>query len=326
MIFEIILIIVGLLLSFLAVLSSSFAKPSEKQKFTFLATVSALIYFIIGFLNIYSDTVDQFIIYQKFIFTAGIYMMIGFGFALSYMFDITYSFKTKITIIIISLFLVALFVTFSDSSPWVKSIDMIKEESCSLFRFKVNGDWLYYLLNGLTIVALVTWVVIIIVKTIKEKGREFRFFRYILCLALIPLFIWIFSLFKILPSSISNEIIFMLILLIVVHVEIFYSIKYDPKKYIEPLIENSSFAVIILDSKKRYIYANKIAKTYFDILNRDNSDAITAFININLVEEKVFFDGLNNYTIMLETIKDNYNPRIGYALKVVKEEKKEVSE
>ena len=103
MIFEVILIFIGLLMSFSAVLISSFAKPSEKQKFSFLATVSALIYFIISFLNIYSDTVDQFIIYQKFTFTAGIYMMIGFGFALSYMFDITYSNKTKLAIIIASL-------------------------------------------------------------------------------------------------------------------------------------------------------------------------------------------------------------------------------
>ena len=320
MIFEVILIFIGLLMSFSAVLISSFAKPSEKQKFSFLATVSALIYFIISFLNIYSDTVDQFIIYQKFTFTAGIYMMIGFGFALSYMFDITYSNKTKLAIILASLFLVALFTTFSDSSPWVKSIDMVKDESCSLFQFKVNGDWLYYLLNGLTIVALITWITIIVVKTFKEKGREFKIFRYLLCLALIPLFIWIFSVLEILPSLISNEICFMIVLLIVMHVEIFYSIKFDPKKYVEPLFNSTACGIIILDSKKRYIHSNNKAKEFFSILNMDNKDAITAFININIVEEKVYFDGKYNYTINVDTIKDNNNPRIGYAVWVDREE------
>ena len=325
MIFEIVLIIVGLLMSFLAVLASSFAKPSEKQKFSFLSTVSALIYFIISFLNIWSDTVDQFVIYQKFIFTSGIYMMIGFGFAISYMFNITYSNRTKLIIFISSLCLVALFTTFSDSSPWVKSIDMIQNEQCNLFQFKVNGDWLYYVLNGLTIVALVAWLVIIIVKTFQEKGREFKVFRYLLSLALIPLFIWIFSVLKILPSLISNEITFMIILLVVLHVEIFYSIKFDPRKYIEPLFNSTGCGIIILDSKKRFIHCNNKAKEFFDILNRDNKDAITAFINVNLVEENTYFDGINTFTINVDTISDKSNPRIGYAVwvdKLIEEENK----
>ena len=229
-------------------------------------------------------------------------------------------YKTKLAIILASLFLVALFTTFSDSSPWVKSIDMVKDESCSLFQFKVNGDWLYYVLNGLTIVALITWITIIVVKTFKEKGREFKVFRYLLCLALIPLFIWIFSVLKILPSLISNEICFMIVLLIVMHVEIFYSIKYDPKKYVEPLFNSTACGIIILDSKKRYIHSNNKAKEFFSILNMDNKDAITAFININIVEETVYFDGKYNYTINVDTIKDNNNPRIGYAVWVDREE------
>lgn len=326
MIFEIILIIIGLLMSFLAVLASSFAKPSEKQKFSFLSTVSALIYFIISFLNIWSDTVDQFVIYQKFTFISGIYMMIGFGFAISYMFNITYTNITKLIIFITSIILVMIFVSFSDSQPWAKAIEMIKDEQTGLFEFKVNGSWLYYVLNGLTIVALVTWLVIIIVKTFQEKGREFKVFRYLLSLALIPLFIWIFSVLKILPSLISNEIAFMIILLVVMHVEIFYSIKFDPRKYIEPLFNSTNCGIIIVDSKKRFINSNDRAKEFFDILNKDNKDAITAFINVNLIEESIYNDGKDTYTINVDTISDKSNPRIGYAIWVDKEEKSEIKE
>lgn len=328
MIFEVILIIIGLIMSFIAVLASSFAKPSEKQKFAFLSTVSALIYFIISFLNIWSDTVDQFVIYQKFTFISGIYMMIGFGFAISYMFNITYSNRVKLIIFITSICLVMIFTTFSDSQPWAKAIEMIKDEQTGLFEFKVNGSWLYYVLNGLTIVALVTWLIIIVVKTFQEKGREFKVFRYLLSLALVPLFIWIFSVLKILPSLISNEIAFMIILLVVMHVEIFYSIKFDPRKYIEPLFNSTGCGIIIVDSKKRFIHSNNRAKEFFDILNRNNKDAITAFINVNLMEENTYFDGKNKYSINVDTISDKSNPRIGYAIWVDieknEEEKKEV--
>lgn len=325
MIFGIILILIGLMMSFLAVVFSSFAKPSEKQKFSFLATVSALIYFIISFLNIYSDTVDQFVIYQKIIFASGIYMMIGFGLTISYMFSLSYSTRFKMILMVSSIFLVAIFVTFTDAAPWAKSIEMIKDD-IGLYTFKVHGDWLYYLLNTLSIVAFVSWVVYIIVKTFREKGREFKVFRYLIVIALIPLFIFIFSLLNIIPSLITNEIVFMIILLIVLHVEIFYSIKFDSKRYIEPLFENSNSALILLDSKKRFIYANNTAKSYFAIFDKNNRDAITAFINLNLVEEHTFNDGVNNYSIVIETIKDINNPRIGYALKVVKENEKEVIE
>ena len=319
MIFEIVLIIIGLMMSFLAVLVSSFAKPSEKQKFSFLATVSALIYFIISFLNIWSDTVDQFVIYQKFTFISGLYMMIGFGFAVSYIFNIQYSARTKLSIIIPSLFLVAAFSTFSDSSPWAKSIEMIRDEQCNLYHFKVHGLWLYYLLNGLTIIGLVTWLVIIIIKTFSKKGKEFKMFRFILSLALVPLFIWIFSALQILPSLIANEIAFMIILLFVIHVEIFYSLKFDPKKYLDPISESTDNGIIILDNKKRFIYANRASKDYFDILNKDNRDAITAFVNINLFEEKSYSDGKDKFSIKVETIYDELNPRIGYSIWLIKE-------
>ena len=91
MIAEIVLIIIGLIVSFIAVVVCSFAKPSNKQKYSFLATISAFFYFILAFINIYSTSIDQFAFYHKFTLTAGMYMMIGFIFAISYMLNIKYS-------------------------------------------------------------------------------------------------------------------------------------------------------------------------------------------------------------------------------------------
>ncbi len=326
MILEIVLIIIGMILSFLAVSVCTFAKPSEKQKYSFLSTISACIYFTIGFLNIWSDTVDQFVIYQKFAFTAGIYMMIGFAFAISYMFDVKYSNRTKLIITISSIILVVIFTTFSDSYPWAKSIEMILDEKCSLYHFKVNGYWLYYLLNAIAIICLITWLVIIVIKTSNKKGREFKLFRYLLGFTLVPLFIWIFSVLGVLPSLISNEIVFMIILLVNMHVEIFYTLAIDRKRFTEPLIDSTNNGLIILDSKKRFVFANNAACSFIDILNSTNKDAITAFLNVNLVEENSYFDGTNRYDIILEEISDSTNPRIGYSLWMIKKNEKEKQE
>lgn len=321
MILEAVFIIIGVLAAFVAVLASSFVKPSEKQKYSFFTAICAFFYFTISFMNIYSDSVDQYILYQKFIFAAGLYTMLGFGFAISYMFNIPYSNRVKLLITFgVTLFVVA-FSVFTNAEPWVRSIEMVQDKNCALYQFIVHGSWLYYLLNILSVLGLASWVIYVVIKSSKNKGREFKLFRAILCFALIPLFIWILTALKVIPFLIADKILFVIILLVVMHFEIFYTLKFDPKKYLEPVSDSTSFGIILLDNKKRFIYANKSAKEYIEVLNTDNKDAITAFINVNLIEENTFYNGIDKFSLRMEVISDDNNPRIGYSLWLIKENK-----
>ena len=62
------------------------------------------------------------------------------------------------------------------------------------------------------------------------------------------------------------------------------------------------------------------AKELFDIIKKDNPDAITAFINVNLIDENTYFDGNTNYNIKINEISDDRNPRIGYALWIIEKD------
>lgn len=326
MIVQMVLIIIGMILSFTAYAICTFAKPSEKQKYSSITSIAALFFFIINFMILYCDNVDQFILCQKLSFTAGIYMMIGFALTISYIFQIKYSAKTKLIMLVISILFVCLFAAFDNYYPWVKSIDMVLDEKSNLYTFKVHGGWLYYLLSGLSIVTLIAWSVIVIVLSANKRGKEFKVFRYLLGFALAPLFVWIFSVFKILPSLITNELVFMLLLIVIIHVEIFFSLSNDKMLTNDCLFKNSSNGIIILDYKKRFVSANKAAKDIFEILKSNNKDAATAFINVNLIGEDSFYDGKNYYRMKFEEIEDDNNPREGFVLWICRIENDKASE
>ena len=325
MIFEMVLIIIGMIMSFTAYAVCSLAKPSDKQKYSSITSVAALFFFIISFINLYSDNVDQFILCQKLTFAAGLYTMLGFAFAISYVFQVHYSTRTKIIIVIVSILFMCLFAAFDNYYPWVKSIDMVKN-NCDLYTFTVHGGWLYYFVSCLTIVTLVVWLVIIVIKTSAKRDKEFKVFRYLLGIALLPLFIWIFSVFKILPSVITNQLLFMIALLVIMHVEIFFSIAQTKDVSDFALFNNTSNGIIVLDYKKRYVSANDSAKEIFEVFSGNNKDAITAFININLIGEKYYFDGDIKYKLKFEEIESETNPRGGFALWICKLDNEEASE
>ena len=143
---------------------------------------------------------------------------------------------------------------------------------------------------------------------------------------MVPLFIWIISSLSLLPSSICNEFFFMLLLVVIIYVALFFSFVEDSRPSNDLLFSNSKKGIIVLDYKKRFLYANKSAELTFDIIAKGNKDAITAFINVNLIDEDNFFDGFNNYKLILETISDETNPRAGYAVwieKVLRKQPKE---
>ena len=317
MIIEMVLVVIGIVASLVASIASSIAKSSEKQKYCLIASLAALTYFSITFINFYNHDVDIFLIVQRLTLIAGLYMLLGFAFAISYIFKVNFSNYVKLIIVGISLLFVLLFTTFSDNSPWIKGVTFILDDRTNLWSYKVDGDWLYYVLNSIVLLLFVTWIVIILLMTKSQKGREFKIFRYALALAMIPLFIWIFAVFKVLKSSICNEIVFMILLLAVMHVEIFFEFMPNTNTYSESLIENSNKGLIILDFKKRFVYANKTAKEYFDIIAKDNKDAITAFINVNLLDEVSYFDGNETYDLYFEMIP-NSPLKDGYALWIEK--------
>lgn len=321
MIGEIILLIIGMFLSFFAMAACTFGKPSEKNKYCFMASIGAFIYFMVSFLILFSTSKAQFMMLQKISLTAGLYMLIGTAFAISCMFNVKFSNKLKLLITIGSFLLVIIFLTFTDKAPWVKLIDEKYDSALDITFFVVKGDWFYYLLNSLVLIAFIIWIVVIFIKTASQKGREFRLFRYITAFAMLPLFIWVFSAFSLLPSSICNEIVFMLLLMVVMHVEIFFNLKDNEKDYNDLLFDNTYKGVIILDYKKRYVRSNKTAELTFDIISKNNKDAITAFINVNLLGEEYYYDGHNKYKITQETISDETNPRKGYAVWIEKVEK-----
>lgn len=325
MIGEIVLIIIGMIMSFTAYVICSFAKPSEKQKYSSITSIAALFFFIISFMNIYSDNLDQFILCQKLTFTAGLYMLIGFGFSISYVFQVSYTNRSKLIIVIVSILFVCLFASFDNYYPWVKSMDMVLND-CGLYTFKVHGGWLYYLASGISIITLIVWLVIIIIKTASKRGNEFKVFRYLLAFVLIPFFIWTFSALQIIPSLITNELVFMILLLVIMHVEIFFTLARDRKISEYGIFDNTSNGIIVLDYKKLYLNANKSAKKLFEIFSSDNKDAITAFINVNLIGENKYFDGINTYRLKFEEISEESTPRSGYVLWICKIENKETSE
>ena len=321
MIGEIILLIIGMFLSFFAMAACTFGKPSEKNKYCFMASIGAFIYFMVSFLILFSTSKAQFMMLQKISLTAGLYMLIGTAFAISCMFNVKFSNKLKLLITIGSFLLVIIFLTFTDKAPWVKLIDEKYDSALDITFFVVKGDWFYYLLNSLVLIAFIIWIVVIFIKTASQKGREFRLFRYLTAFAMLPLFIWVFSAFSLLPSSICNEIVFMLLLMVVMHVEIFFNLTDNEKDYNDLLLDNTYKGVIILDYKKRYVRSNKTAELTFDIISKNNKDAITAFINVNLLGEEYYYDGHNKYKITQETISDETNPRKGYAVWIEKVEK-----
>lgn len=319
---EMILLVVGAVLSFFAVCGCAFAKSSEKNRYCAMASVSALIYFFVSFLILYCNNVEQFVMLQKLSLTSGLYMLIGSAFAIGYIFKVEYSTRVKIIITLISFAFVIMFLTFNMSNPWVKSYDPnTYDDQLGITFISMKGGWFYYVLNAVVLVGFISWIVTTIIITASKKGREFKLFRYLLGFAMFPLFIWIFSVFGIFKSSICNEIIFMLLLVLVIHVEIFFSFSFQPKQYNDLLFKNSSKGIIVLDYKKRYVYANNSAIDIFDIFAKGNKDAITAFINVNLIGEQSYYDGTDHYSIKLETISNDDNPREGYAVWVEKLEK-----
>ena len=314
MIGEIVLIIIGAVISFFGMVICSFTKASDKQQYATFGTFSAFSFFLVSFINIYSHDVGQFVLMQRFSFTAGLYVMISFAFTLSYIFNINYSTRTKIIVALVSFVFVGLFATFGNYQPWVKSIERITFDNCDAIQYKVHGTWLYYSANAVALLLFIIWLIIIVIKTASNKDREFRVFRYLLGFALVPLFIWIFSMFRIVPSMVANEIMFMILLLIILYVEIFYSLVKDSKLSRTILIENTEQGVIILDDKKRFLYANPKAAEIFEIIKADNKDAITAFVNINLIGEEKYFNGERDYSIIIENIKIGETMHKGFVI------------
>ena len=318
---EVVILIIGMFASFFAMAICTFAKPTEKTKYCFMAALGAFIYFLACFLQIFCEKLSLFIMLQKIALTSGLYMLLGSAYAISCMFNVTFSNRFKMISTLVSFLLVIIFLTFRESSPWAKEILTQVNETFDITYFKIKGDWFYYLLNSIVLILFIIWIIIILIRTASQKGREFKVFRYMLGFAMVPLFIWIITSLSLLSSSICNEFFFMLLLVVIIYVALFFSFVEDSRPTNDLLFNNSKKGIIVLDYKKRFLYANKSAELTFDIIAKGNKDAITAFINVNLIGEDNFFDGFNNYKLIMETISDETNPRAGYAIWIEKMEK-----
>ena len=137
--------IIGLLISFIAIFACCYAKPSETQKYCLVTSISSLVFFLIGIFNVYNNTESQFILCQKLAYIASTYLAFGFILALSSAFDLKITIKTKLTIAAISLALVIVYLLCDYIPFWFVSTDLEYNSSTGLYKFIIHGGWLYYL-------------------------------------------------------------------------------------------------------------------------------------------------------------------------------------
>lgn len=320
MVSNVICLLIGILVSFIAVVSCNFLKASEKQKYCFIASISALGYFVISFIGVFISDLEIRLLTQKFIYCASVYMIVGFLMTANYVLGNIMCEKFKLIIGIISLCFVLIFITCDGLPVWYREASTILDENTQYYSLKISGGWLYYLVNVLAIICIITWVILTIIQYFKRKRYRRSIFKYLAIFTLSPLFIWCLVISKILPSVLISELLFIFFLLVILYIVIFFNITHRRDAKDEALIESSIYAIIILDYKKRYLYSNKRAKELFELLKRDNFDAATAFININLIGENTYFDGKITYSIKINEISDDKNPRLGYALWIIEKD------
>lgn len=315
--------IIGLVISFIATLACCYAKPSETQKYCTVTSISSLVFFLIGIFNVFNSTEFQFIMCQKLAYIASTYLTIGFILALSNTFDLKISLKAKLIIAASSLVVVLICLLCEYIPGWFISTDVVYDSSTGLYKFIVHGGWVYYLVNILIMLGLICWTIVLCVYTFKKKQKNYRYslFRYLFIFTLAPTFIWILCLTKVISSDFSNMILFILTLMIIIYVEIYFSIT-KTKLSTSLLFESASFGIIMLDYKKRYIDSNSKAKELFPIIEKNNMDAITAFINVNIIGEDYYNDGENSYKIRIDNISSDANPRCGYVIWICDQNKK----
>ncbi|MCR5462019.1 MAG: hypothetical protein K6E87_03015 [bacterium] len=320
---NIVISIIGLLISFIAIFACCYAKPSETQKYCLITSVSSLVFFLIGIFNVYNNTEAQFILCQKLAYIASTYLTFGFILALSSTFDLKISLKTKLIIAAISLVLVIIYLLCDYIPYWFVSTDLVFNPSTGLYKFVIHGGWMYYLVNILIMLGLITWSIILIVYTFKRRNSSYRYslFRYLFIFTLAPTFIWILCLTKVISSDFSNMILFILTLMIIIYVEIYFILT-KTKLSTSLLFESASFGIIMLDYKKRYIDSNSKAKELLPIIEKNNTDAITAFINVNIFGEEIYNDGKTEYKIKIDNITSDVNPRCGYVIWICDQNKK----
>ena len=320
---NIVVSIIGLIISFIAVFACCHAKPGETPKYCLITSVSSLVFFLIGIFNVYNNTEAQFILCQKLAYISSTYLTFGFILALSNTFDLKISLRTKLSLAAFSLVLVLIYLLCDYIPNWFVSTDLVYNPSTGLYKFVIHGGWVYYLVNILIMLSIITWAIILIVYTFKKRNSNYRYslFRYLFIFILVPTFIWILCLTKVISSDFSNMVLFILTLMIIIYVEIYFSIT-KTKMSTSLLFESASFGIIMLDYKKRFVDANSKAKEIFPIIEKNNNDAITAFINVNLFGEETYNDGKTEYKIRFDNISSGANPRCGYVIWICDQNKK----
>jgi len=293
-------------ITFLSVIIVMCSKPSEAQKWLFIATVSALIYFAANYYHIFAATIEIYLITYKAIYVATAYLILGTELGLMAVCEIHIPAGIRNCIVAIFSLLAIVMCTFDMHHAWMKSY-VISERigNPGYVCIQADNGWLYYVVNIVLLGSLLMCAIYMIYILSRFKGDKQKALSYLLLFISLPLFTWLLAVVNIIPSFIANHIQIAVVALAITILQIRYDILMTIPVAKEQIVEHSDEGIIILDSKKHFLYANDTAKKVMPELSNNNNDKVTAYILESIQQKQQIHIGENYYALSEENVVDN---------------------
>ena len=313
---EIVTLMVGAVVAFISTIIIMTSRPSQAQKWFMLATISVFVYMTANYVKRHTGDPTIFVYMQEAIYVSTVLLASGFLLAVMEVCEIPLNRRIKRLFVGILIFCCVAMMTINFHDFWYQSVTLYpNSEVLGLYKNETKESWMFYLLNALQLLLLFSICVYLLLGIRFKKGRKNEVIRMLLFALTLPTIVFVLSVFKIMPNTMTNHSVIIAVNIAMVILMIRYDVAMTLTAVKEQAVESAGDGIVIMDRNHHFQFANEVARRIFPEMSEENPDIVTAFIDKELRTDTIRKDG-RKYVIRTDEEKDMSGHRRGYLLMI----------
>ena len=313
---ELVTLIVGAVVAFISTIIIMKSRPSEAQKWFMLATIGVFVYMTANFVKRHTGDPVIFIYMQEAIYVSTVLLASGFLLGVMEACEIPMKRKIRRLFVGVLIFCCVAMMTINLHDFWYQSVTLYPNpEILGLYKNETTENWMFYLLNALQMLLLLSICVYFLFGIRRKKGRKNEIIRILLLALALPLVAYVLSVLNIMPNTMANHGVIIAVNIAIVILMIRYDVTMTLPAVKEQAVESSGDGIVIMDRNRHFQFANEAARRIFPEMAEENPDIVTAFIEKELKTDTIQRDG-RKYEIRADEEKDQVGHRRGYLLMI----------
>ena len=295
-------LLVCLLISLVTFAVVLVSKPSEAQKWMLVAATGVVLYFSMNL-----APADPEMIARKMTYIATCWLGLGAIFSLMAICEASAPKPLQYAAVVFLILLSTAIVTINYHDGWDCTRLVESSEEPGVYIEESANGWMYYLYNIGLLAVLFGFAVYLAVRISRKKGSKRNALTVLALFIGIPAVAWIGCRLFGFTTARSNFVLIAGLDTAILVLQLRYDILTTLPVAKEQVVEASDEGIIILDGKKRFLYANATARHIFPELCEANEDLVTQFIREKLLScdqnERFMTDG-QFYSLYGEDIRE----------------------